>query len=365
MAKIGRNDPCWCGSGVKFKKCHLIREDQAALPREAIESAAWRSWEERVCLHPNAGSTRCDKVISAHTVQRSGVLGALIDSSGTVRTFRRTQNREDGLAVARSVGWRVASTFTGFCSKHDSATFAPLENRPFIDSIEQRFLLGYRALCYEIFQKRGLIRSSAAIRRLLDRGANAERQREMQHSEDVIVAGARKGLGEMQELKSAMDRQLASAHKLGWSSVTIGFDGDLCIAATGCVAPNRDLNGNELQVLHDPTASHQILLFGVAKTGVGGAAVFLWPAAQDAPRVFVESMLARDLRFLPGLLVQFMFFHLENTYFSASWWDSLPAFRRSHLTELAMTTSPYYSQFSYKDYDLVPWTNLTVSRDAV
>ena len=23
MSKIGRNDPCWCGSGVKYKKCHL------------------------------------------------------------------------------------------------------------------------------------------------------------------------------------------------------------------------------------------------------------------------------------------------------------------------------------------------------
>ena len=21
-AQIGRNDPCWCGSGKKFKKCH-------------------------------------------------------------------------------------------------------------------------------------------------------------------------------------------------------------------------------------------------------------------------------------------------------------------------------------------------------
>jgi preprotein translocase subunit SecA len=21
-ARIGRNDPCWCGSGVKYKKCH-------------------------------------------------------------------------------------------------------------------------------------------------------------------------------------------------------------------------------------------------------------------------------------------------------------------------------------------------------
>ncbi|HEX9654043.1 MAG TPA: SEC-C metal-binding domain-containing protein, partial [bacterium] len=25
--KIGRNDPCWCGSGKKFKRCHLGRED--------------------------------------------------------------------------------------------------------------------------------------------------------------------------------------------------------------------------------------------------------------------------------------------------------------------------------------------------
>jgi len=22
QAKIGRNDPCWCGSGTKFKRCH-------------------------------------------------------------------------------------------------------------------------------------------------------------------------------------------------------------------------------------------------------------------------------------------------------------------------------------------------------
>jgi len=29
--KVGRNDPCWCGSGKKYKACHL-REDQAAQP---------------------------------------------------------------------------------------------------------------------------------------------------------------------------------------------------------------------------------------------------------------------------------------------------------------------------------------------
>ena len=23
MGRIGRNDPCWCGSGKKYKKCHI------------------------------------------------------------------------------------------------------------------------------------------------------------------------------------------------------------------------------------------------------------------------------------------------------------------------------------------------------
>jgi hypothetical protein len=25
--KVGRNDPCWCGSGKKFKKCHGTQTD--------------------------------------------------------------------------------------------------------------------------------------------------------------------------------------------------------------------------------------------------------------------------------------------------------------------------------------------------
>lgn len=29
--KPGRNDPCWCGSGKKYKKCHLVADQQARL----------------------------------------------------------------------------------------------------------------------------------------------------------------------------------------------------------------------------------------------------------------------------------------------------------------------------------------------
>jgi preprotein translocase subunit SecA len=27
--KVGRNDPCWCGSGKKYKNCHLRSDEDA------------------------------------------------------------------------------------------------------------------------------------------------------------------------------------------------------------------------------------------------------------------------------------------------------------------------------------------------
>jgi hypothetical protein len=36
---IGRNDPCWCGSGKKYKKCHWQEDQRAAAERAAKERA--------------------------------------------------------------------------------------------------------------------------------------------------------------------------------------------------------------------------------------------------------------------------------------------------------------------------------------
>jgi SEC-C motif-containing protein len=39
MAKIGRNDPCPCGSGKKYKKCCLAKDEQEALAAYKAASA--------------------------------------------------------------------------------------------------------------------------------------------------------------------------------------------------------------------------------------------------------------------------------------------------------------------------------------
>ena len=38
--KIGRNDPCHCGSGQKYKKCHLAKDDAAKSAELAAAAAA-------------------------------------------------------------------------------------------------------------------------------------------------------------------------------------------------------------------------------------------------------------------------------------------------------------------------------------
>jgi len=40
MAKIGRNDPCACGSGKKYKKCCMASDEAAALAARPVQPAA-------------------------------------------------------------------------------------------------------------------------------------------------------------------------------------------------------------------------------------------------------------------------------------------------------------------------------------
>jgi hypothetical protein len=124
----GRNEPCWCGSGKKYKKCHLNRASEKDLPFEALVQEMQEAWDQKKCLHPQAAARVCDRIVSAHTIQRSRVLQKITDSSNHVRSFHPLKpDFSTGRLELRRIGWREASTFTGFCGTHDSATVRPVE----------------------------------------------------------------------------------------------------------------------------------------------------------------------------------------------------------------------------------------------
>jgi len=136
----------------------------------------------------------------------------------------------------------------------------------------------------------------------------------------------------------------------------VEFTGGISITSTGAQTPNVDLNGNVLQILHDPDAKLEYLYFAVLPTSQGGAFVLTWLNTDVAPDRFVESLAALSTQTLPHVLAQFMFAYCENTYFSDAWWTSLQPRVGEHLTQLATNPNPYYSEVQYCTENVVPWT---------
>ena len=126
MDEIGRNDPCWCGSGSKYKRCHLNRENE---PRPAYTEtlATERRTKQSVCMHPQAPNDCEGGIVQAHTVQKAGGLRR-IARDGHVYAAKADLaaiTKAGGKVPFQLIGINRASTFTGFCGKHDTSCFAP------------------------------------------------------------------------------------------------------------------------------------------------------------------------------------------------------------------------------------------------
>lgn len=364
MAQIkpGRNDPCWCNSSKKYKHCHLGREQESPLPTEALVSASRQQFTKKVCMHPDAALGRCNGIIDAHTVQRARTLQQLLDAKNHVMTFYPAELDARKLLRTHSRGWRQASTFTGFCGIHDASTFAPLENQPFEFSAKAAFLLSYRALCHELYQKQSAARSLSALSPMLDKGQPPDVQREIQRQNSIRLAGANKAIDDLQDAKIIADRSLISGRYAEWRFACVEFSGSLSLATTGAPTPTTDLEGEPLQTLHDPNAHLQHLFLSIVSCPVGAAVVFGWRRDHAAPRRMVESLLAVPEDLLATYIVQYVFAHLENVCFAKRWWDSLDPDSQLQVRRLAGIASPYYSPPNYTEHALVPWRLNTIRR---
>src|SRR5690606_594555 len=168
----------WCGSGKKFKKCHLIRERQVPLTRGDLERHSKNLKSKKICSVNNLFPAECsDKIINAHTVSKSGslkeisekghVMGAKPSLAGLIKN--------NGKLTLEKIGINKASTFTGFCSVHDKELFSPLEDEEIILSDKQLFLLAYRGFCRELFCKEQN-KETASILKESDRGQDQRMQ---------------------------------------------------------------------------------------------------------------------------------------------------------------------------------------------
>ncbi len=379
---LSRNDLCWCGSGRKYKYCHLRRHTDKDKPLgQEIQKLRKNFTRRKICLHPNASVVNCGKkIIHAHTIQRNRELRLISNVNKHVLSFQPITKNGAVEFEIKLVGYNQASTFSGFCNRHDDQIFEYLEKYNFVGDPKQCFLVGYRAISHGLYQQQALVDSMYILRDVVDVGLPLELQYQAQLSVIARNVGVRKGLIAVERTKELYDLILLSETYEKMSHCIIYFQGEMTVASTGILTPDIDLNGNLLnnevrnddkiremiiyglntdveyglemsvearQLFSLPENNIECLAFSILATKEGSAAVFSWPVEYTKCAQFVSSFINKPIEDIPNILVQFVFNYIENTFFAEKWWTSLPDSCKNKITQLASTSDPYGKLLDY------------------
>jgi hypothetical protein len=208
--KIGRNDRCWCGSGKKYKKCHLDRSGDSPVPYHqlATDLLGLRSGDKS-CLYPPNPSSCPNPTIRAHSISRNAALAKIARSGKVYQPNSNPFEIAKGSGKIRHtlVGVNSATTFTGFCSPHDNALFRPIDVGNLAPTKEQASLLHYRALCRELYVKRPTVMTNELLRDL-DRGRSPEVQHLLQGLVTARGVAIDDSVKQMEVSKATCDRAI-------------------------------------------------------------------------------------------------------------------------------------------------------------
>ena len=345
-----RNAPCWCGSGKKYKNCHLNRQSQQ--PVQPWETAAKLrdSFSTKTCLAPKSFSSQCvNQIARAHTISKSGSL-ELIARAGHVYSFVpsfENLTKNNGILVPELFGINRASTFTGFCARHDDTIFAPLEKVEFCGTHEQCFLLAYRALAREAFTKSSQS-SHIQFSRTLDRGRPLPEQIALQRFAAAHQAGIEAGLKDVRVHKTRYDDLLVAGNFESVRAYVIEFEGAPPVMASGSLFPEFDFDGNAVQTFKIGEDLPALVSHASVYSGTRGVVAFIWLEDSDPACVpLVRSLHALRDRDLSDAILRFLFEFCENVHIQPDWWEGLPAESRNALVQrMTMSIDPTKSRSS-------------------
>jgi hypothetical protein len=107
-----------------------------------------KSTNPSYCFYGNADCS--EKFIRAHSIQKSRILKK-ISNDNHILYFQTSLSEDDDLRFEpKRLGIDKATIFTGFCEKHDSELFKPIEERDYdVGDQTQEFLFAYRGLAKE------------------------------------------------------------------------------------------------------------------------------------------------------------------------------------------------------------------------
>jgi len=320
-----RNIPCWCGSGKKYKKCHSGRERQPRATRSDAIDALRASESRRLCLHPAASIDTCTgDIVRAHSVQRS--LVRRIARNGKVysptRDFGDLYRVQDEIPL-RLRGLNEVTTFTGFCKRHDTELFRPIEMHDVRACQEHACLLAYRASSREYYHKHGMV-SMEQFAKSLDRGRSISRQVAHQDWTSEWFTAARSGLADLAIGHDELANAISAGDYSCMDYFVLWLESPPQVMCSFATQPDWGFDARPIQNLRNVNAPAESIYGTALCSGDCGCFFFTWLRRGRAVCVeLVNSLLTLSSDRIPDALIAFEFCVSDNLCIGPDWWESL------------------------------------------
>jgi len=324
---IKRNDPCWCGSGKKYKKCHLNKEVKSY----EINNNFKNTLKYKTCKVPTDLQHECtDTIIKAHTISKSANLKNIAREG---KVYGLTWDMHDLIKKSELIGLNLmhinqASTFYIFCSEHDKRIFAPLEDKKFNFTNEQLFLLAYRIVSKAIYLKEQQIEFFDNKVKHFDNGLGSN-FKNMSH----IFSDKDSQLRDIKNIKKVYDVDLLNRDydNIKYYSIIINKIPEVMVA--GSFVPSIDFLGNELiNYIDNYDKVYNAIFTSIVKLDENiGAIIFSWNASIESNECekFIESLDCLSNENKVKAICCFLFKqNKENLFISPEWYESLSTEKR-------------------------------------
>ncbi|WP_201597665.1 YecA family protein [Psychrobacter vallis] len=341
---LGRNDRCWCGSKLKFKRCHKDREHEKPLSLGEKLAFGNNISKRETCYAPKSLLPDCNKVIKSHTISKSSTLKSIADSTNHVLGLKQNlsnfQKNKENLRFEK-IGINNASTFKGFCKKHDKLLFSCFEDKPFLGTKEQCIALTYRSVAKEIYAKEEAIEAAKFMRRNADRGKSIFFQIIIQKDIYPYKLGSEMALSELYKIKSNLDAELSNNSNDSYNFLVIESASPLPIVVSSITNPTHNFKDEHLQDLASLEEVAEQLVFNAFTSKRKGFVVFSWLKKAEVIDKFINSLLEINKKDMFSYLVNFFFSSAENTFISPDWWNTLSTEQQQKIEALFKVGSNY------------------------
>ena len=269
----------------------------------------------KICLREDTGECG-EKIIRAHSLQKRVFKDHA--KNGHVYQFEPFTGSHDAdkNLWPDPIGINEATTFLGFCERHDSQIFSPIENLPFQNTPEQIFLHHYRAFAQMYYDKGYKFKIIENVLNDLAKKFSASELKSIAQKVYLNQYDA----NELKTRKLYFDKQLQNKD---WSEVEgYAFVGENMpdILTANFFAPRKNFHG---QIFQDTKLLAPLKWISFTVTAVDDRAVFLLCGNRGCSvlREFTASFREMPLQTLA--IVTYVFCTFENFIMLPKWWESL------------------------------------------